>query len=108
MKKLRNVSLKKAMSLYGVFVILTFPSIAMAAGAGPGVTLWNLVRDQVGPFFFVGCAIAALVYFFRKEFTRFISFAIFAMFVAVFIWTPQFVQQLGISLVQKLFSGWLQ
>lgn len=108
MKKLQNLSLGKVMSVYGIFVLLTFPGIAMAAGEGPGQALWKLIQDQVGPLFFVGCAIAALVYFFQKQFTRFISFAIFALFVAAFIWTPEVIKNMGVNLVNRLFGGWLQ
>ncbi|WP_221568663.1 hypothetical protein [Alkalihalobacillus sp. TS-13] len=69
---------------------------------GENIQAW--FSTQVGALFMVAIGAVALVYLFQRKFSMFISFAVFAMIVAVFIFAPESVKDLGTSMWKRVFG----
>lgn len=91
MKVNRRVLLLAMLAL----LLVSLPAIALASShAGlpnPGERLAEWLRANILPFFPLGLALASLWFLFRREFTGFIGFAVFAAVVAIFVYFPQSV-----------------
>lgn len=68
----------------------------------PGKNLWDWITANVLGAFPVILACVSLYYLVRRAFAAFISFAVFAMSVAVFVYAPELVKDFGIALAQLL------
>ncbi|HYG59333.1 MAG TPA: hypothetical protein VD902_14820 [Symbiobacteriaceae bacterium] len=66
-------------------VILSGTALAAEAVVNPGVRIGNWIQTNVAALFAPLLAVVALYYLVRREFTRFLSFAVFAVLAALFI-----------------------
>lgn len=76
--------------------------------AGPGQKLQETVGAEIGSLFLLAVTAISLWMFWQRNFTAFIGFALFALFVGVFIFSPEYVKELGIDAFQWLFVGWFE
>lgn len=70
-----------------------------------GENFQNWFATQVGAVFLVLIGAVAIYFLVRREFSRFVGFAVFAMIVGVFVFSPENVKNLGQSLWTTLFGG---
>lgn len=70
----------------------------------PGANLWAWLSANVLGAFPVILAVISLYYLVRRAFTQFISFAIFALLVAVFVYSPDIIKAFGIRLGQTILK----
>ncbi|MBD1370834.1 hypothetical protein IC620_00470 [Hazenella sp. IB182357] len=75
---------------------------------GPGKKLQETVGGEVGALFFLAVIIISLTLFWKRAFTAFIGFALFAMLVSVFIFQPQLISSLGSDAFKWLFEAYLK
>lgn len=76
--------------------------------AGPGQKLQETVGTEVGSLFFLAVIVISLTLFWKRAFTAFLGFALFAMLVSVFIFQPQLIQALGTDGFKWLFEAYLR
>lgn len=92
-----------------------FLSAAGASAFGPnGVVLANempdgnqiatTIRTFIGPIVMLAVGLAALVFLFKREMTKFFQFAALAVGVAVFFFAPNFLEVVG-TWVSSIFGG---
>lgn len=60
-----------------------------------GESLRTMVLELVGNIFLAAAALGALTFLFRREFVRFAEFALLAILVATFVFTPEVWAGLG-------------
>lgn len=70
-----------------------------------GQNIQNWFSTQVGALFMVIIGAIAIYFLVKREFSRFVGFAIFAMIVGVFVFTPESVKTLGTKLWATVFGG---
>jgi hypothetical protein len=70
-----------------------------------GENFQSWFATQVGAVFLVAIGALAIFFLVRREFSRFVGFAIFAMIVGVFVFAPENVLRLGENLWAILFGG---
>ncbi|WP_044641020.1 hypothetical protein [Risungbinella massiliensis] len=75
---------------------------------GPGQKLQEAVSTEIKAIFFLLIVITTVTLFYKKAFTAFIGFALFAMLVSVFIFNPQLVTNLGSNGFSWLFEAYLE
>jgi hypothetical protein len=90
-----------------MMAFLMVPSVVLAAGGGPGTKFQEMVQSEVGPLFMALVALIAVLFIIKRQFTKLIGFMVFAMLVAVLVYQPMKVKDMGLSLFDKLFSGWM-
>ena len=76
--------------------------------AGPGQKLQETVGNEIGSLFLLAVTAISLWHFWQRNFTAFIGFALFALLVGVFIFSPEYVRQLGTDAFRWLFVGWFE
>ena len=69
-----------------------------------GSNFQTLIQEQVGYLFLAILGAVAVYFLVKREFSKFIGFILFAMVVAVFVFAPDFIKDLGISVVKKIFG----
>jgi hypothetical protein len=70
---------------------------------GENIQTW--FSTQIGALFLVIIGAVAIYFLVRREFSRFVGFAVFAMIVGVFVFTPDLVKNLGSNLWRTVFGG---
>lgn len=75
---------------------------------GPGKKLQEALGNEIGALFFLAVIFISLTLFWKRAFTAFIGFALFAMLVSVFIFRPELVQSLGADGFNWLFEAYLR
>lgn len=84
------------------------PLLLWSFAAGPGEKLKDSLGGEIGSLFFLAVIAISLVLFWKRAFTAFIGFALFAMLVSVFIFQPQLIQSLGTEGFKWLFEAYLK
>lgn len=69
---------------------------------GENIQAW--FSTQIGALFMVIIGAVAIYFLVRREFSRFVGFALFAMIVGVFVFAPDSVQNLGSRLWATVFG----
>lgn len=69
-----------------------------------GGEIATTIRNFIGPLVMLAVGLAALVFLFKREMTKFFQFAALAVGVAVFFFTPNFLENVG-SFVGGIFGG---
>ncbi|MBA4493651.1 hypothetical protein ACFO25_04565 [Paenactinomyces guangxiensis] len=75
---------------------------------GPGKKLQETLGGEIGSLFFLVVIFVSLTLFWKRAFTAFIGFALFAMLVSVFIFQPQLIQSLGSDGFKWLFEAYIK
>jgi hypothetical protein len=75
---------------------------------GPGEKLQVTLGKEIGSLFFLAVVFISLTLFWKRAFTAFIGFALFAMLVSVFIFQPQLISRLGSDGFKWLFEAYLK
>jgi hypothetical protein len=75
---------------------------------GPGKKLQEAVGGEIGALFFLAVIAISLTLFWKRAFTAFIGFALFAMLVSVFIFQPQLITTMGADGFKWLFEAYLK
>jgi hypothetical protein len=75
---------------------------------GPGSKLLESGGSEIGSIFLLLCIGLSVWFFYQRAFTKFITFILFAMFVGVFVFQPDFLKTLGENGFEWLFSAWLK
>jgi hypothetical protein len=70
---------------------------------GENIQAW--FSTQIGSLFMVIIGAVAIYFLVKREFSKFVGFAIFAMIVGVFVFTPDAVKNLGSRLWATVFGG---
>lgn len=92
-------------SLATVAATLSLPAVALAADpVMPGEKIASWVTRNVTALFVPLLAVMALYYLLKRQFTQFLSFAIFALIAALFIFAGAEVKDAMVSLA-KFFIG---
>ncbi|MGA9175315.1 MAG: hypothetical protein WBZ33_15265 [Thermoactinomyces sp.] len=76
--------------------------------AGPGEKLEKTLGGEIGSLFLLAVIFISLTLFWKRAFTAFIGFALFAMLVSVFIFQPQLISHLGSDGFRWLFEAYLK
>ncbi|WP_124726615.1 hypothetical protein [Staphylospora marina] len=76
--------------------------------ASPGQKLQEYLGSEIGSLFFLAVIFISLTMFWKRAFTAFIGFALFAMLVSVFIFQPELVSSLGADGFKWLFEAYLK
>mgnify|MGYP001279530535 CR=1 FL=1 len=76
--------------------------------AGPGAKLQEALGSEIGSLFLLAVTAISLWHFWQRNFTAFLGFALFALFVGVFIFSPEYVRELGTDAFRWLFVGWFE
>lgn len=82
--------------------------IVLALANGPGAKLQESVGEEIGSLFLLAVIGFSLMFFYKRQFTQFIGFILFAMLVSVFIFRPELIQSLGTDSFTWLFEAYLQ
>ncbi|MFS0728377.1 hypothetical protein [Paenibacillus sp. 1P07SE] len=69
-----------------------------------GENLQNELSTQVGALFLLIIAALAIYFLAKREFSRFIGFFVFALFVSVFVFFPENIKDLGETLWSAIFG----
>lgn len=70
-----------------------------------GENIQEWFSAQIGALFLVIIGAVAIYFLVKREFSRFVGFAIFAMVVGVFVFTPDSVKNLGSKLWETVFGA---
>jgi hypothetical protein len=70
---------------------------------GENIQTW--FSTQIGALFMVIIGALAIYFLIKREFSRFVGFAVFAMLVGVFVFAPESVKNLGTTLWDTVFGG---
>ena len=70
-----------------------------------GENIQNWFSVQIGALFLVIIGAVAIYFLIKREFSRFVGFAVFAMIVGVFVFTPDSVKDLGTKLWSTRFGS---
>lgn len=74
----------------------------------PGRKLEQSLGGEIGSLFFLAVIFISLTLFWKRAFSAFIGFAMFAMLVSVFIFKPNLIKDLGTNAFQWLFEAYLK
>ncbi len=80
---------------------------AIYLAAGPGDRILEGGSKEIGSLFLLGIAAVAVYLFMKRAFTAFLGFSVFAMIVAVFVFSPETITGLGEKGFKWIFEGWL-
>lgn len=80
----------------------------MFIAEGPGKKLQESLGEEIGSLFLLAVVAMSLFFFWKRQFTEFIGFALFAMLVGVFIFSPDLVRSLGSDAFSWLFEAYLK
>ncbi|OWA33038.1 hypothetical protein CDO73_26185 [Saccharibacillus sp. O23] len=69
-----------------------------------GEKIQESFSTQVGALFLVIIGAMAIYFLVKREFSRFVGFAVFALFVSVFVFVPDKIKDLGTKLWETIFS----
>lgn len=83
-------------------------SMMLLTSVGPGEKLQESVGHEIGALFLLAVTAITLVMFWKRQFTAFIGFALFAMVIGVFIFQPELISQLGGDAFRWLFVDWVE
>lgn len=91
---------RRRISLFVFILLVTMAGTAFAADSGinPGVRIGEWIQTNVAALFPPLLAATSLYYLVRREFTRFLSFAVFAVFIALFIYAGDAFKDAAVSL----------
>ncbi|MCH5585681.1 hypothetical protein MK805_12070 [Shimazuella sp. AN120528] len=89
--------------MFDMSTILTF-----LAADGPGKKLEESMGSEIGAIFMLIIIFVSVTLFWKRAFTAFLGFVLFAMLVSVFVFKPEFVQQMGQNGFQWLFEAYLK
>ncbi|MXQ55525.1 hypothetical protein [Shimazuella alba] len=78
------------------------------AAQGPGKKLEESLGNEIGAIFMLIVIFVSVTLFWKRAFTAFLGFVLFAMLVSVFVFRPDFVTQLGENGFQWLFEAYLK
>jgi len=78
--------------------------VILAEGELDGKSIASTIREFIGPIVMLAVGIAALVFLFKREMTKFFQFAALAVGVAVFFFAPNFLENVGLW-VSGIFGG---
>ncbi|MDM5205410.1 MULTISPECIES: hypothetical protein [Cytobacillus] len=70
-----------------------------------GENIQSWFSTQIGALFLVAIGAIAIYFLVKREFSRFVGFAIFAMVVGVFVFNPDTITNLGSNLFRTVFGG---
>jgi hypothetical protein len=99
-------TLKKLYAFLVMTAVLVVPSVVYADEGGPGSRLREIMQDEVGELFFIAVGLIALALAWRRAFAALIGFGVLAMLVAVFIWAPELLRDVGVNITETLFDSW--
>ncbi|AYK59829.1 hypothetical protein NYE34_21370 [Bacillus sp. FSL R5-0418] len=68
-----------------------------------GENAQSWLGDQVGALFIVIIAAVAIYYLVKREFSKFVGFAVFAAFVSIFVFAGENIKDLGQDLWSRIF-----
>jgi hypothetical protein len=74
----------------------------------PGKKLQETIGGEIGSLFFLAVVVISLILFWKRAFSAFIGFALFAMLVSIFIFQPQLITSMGSSGFRWLFEAYLK
>lgn len=74
----------------------------------PAAKLLDGVGSEIGSLFLLACVGLSVWFFYQRAFTKFFGFLVFAMFVSVFVFKPEFVKTLGENGFSWLFEAFLK
>lgn len=74
----------------------------------PGRKLESTLGGEIGSLFFLAVIFISLTLFWKRAFTAFLGFAMFAMLVSVFIFKPNLIKDLGTHAFNWLFEAYLK
>lgn len=94
-------------ALISLLTLLTLASTALAegpvgGGINPGAQIGQWIQHNVAGLFVPILGAVALYYLVRRQFTRFLSFMAFAVFVALFVFAGDAVKDASVS-----FGRWV-
>jgi hypothetical protein len=78
------------------------------AAEGPGKKLEATIGSEIGAIFLLIIIFVSVTLFWKRAFTAFLGFVLFAMLVSVFVFKPDLVQQMGQNGFQWLFEAYLK
>ena len=70
-----------------------------------GENIQEWFSTQIGALFLVIIGAVAIYFLVKREFSKFVGFALFAMVVGVFVFTPDSVKDLGSKLWETVFGA---
>lgn len=85
-----------------------FVPLAIFLADSPAVKLEKTLGSEIGSIFLLIIIFVSVTLFWKRAFTAFIGFALFAMFVSVFVFKPDLVRSLGENGFQWLFEALLK
>ncbi|TCP68294.1 hypothetical protein [Baia soyae] len=74
----------------------------------PAAKLEKSLGAEIGSVFLLIVIFVSVTLFWKRAFTAFLGFALFAMFVSVFVFKPELVQSLGENGFSWLFEAFLK
>jgi hypothetical protein len=75
--------------------------------AGPGEKLQQTLGGEIGSLFLLAVIVLSLKFFWERAFSKFIGFALFSMLVAVFIFKPELISNMGEKAFNWLITPWV-
>ncbi len=78
------------------------------AAEGPGKKLESTIGSEIGAIFLLIIIFVSVTLFWKRAFTAFLGFVLFAMLVSVFVFKPDLVQQMGQNGFKWLFEAYLK
>lgn len=88
--------------------LLKFHAVFYMLAEGPGGKLKETMGSELGSLFLLAVVFISLTMFYKRQFTAFIGFALFAMLVSVFVFQPELVETLGSDAFRWLFVEWFE
>lgn len=76
--------------------------------AGPAEKLQQAAGKEIGALFLLAIIVISLMLFWKRAFSAFIGFALFAMLVSVFIFKPEIISSMGSNGFKWLFEAYLK
>lgn len=80
---------------------------ALVLAKGPGEKILEGGSKEIGALFLLGITVVAVYLFMKRAFTAFIGFALFAMVVALFVFSPETIADLGEKGTKWIFEDWI-
>jgi hypothetical protein len=74
----------------------------------PAKKLEQALGSEIGSIFFLIVIFVSVTLFWKRAFTAFIGFALFAMLVSVFVFQPELIKSLGTNGFKWLFEAYLK
>jgi hypothetical protein len=74
----------------------------------PAKKLQEALGSEIGSIFFLIVIFVSVTLFWKRAFTAFIGFALFAMLVSVFVFQPELIKSLGTDGFRWLFEAYLK